>query len=240
MHMRIAIVDDDKDFLKNFKELLEGELNKWGMEYRIYSFKGSESIIEDGGDFDLYFMDIDMPRIDGLELAAKIRKEKGMKPEIIFVTSLDNKVYDAFCYRIFGFVRKLDLISDLTDTVKLLAKCMKTEDFCTFDTREGLVKFKLSDIMHFESARHVITLYTQERGYELRKETLALLMTKLKDKGFYQVHKGYIVNCEYIKSILRDRIIMDNGLTIPVSKRRLDEIREAYIALCSEGEYICV
>ena len=87
--MRIAIVDDNQSFAENMKQVVEDCLRSRQETAEIrYCANGYGILgdVEEGRNYDIYFLDVEMPAIDGLELAQRIRR---LEPEanIVFVTS---------------------------------------------------------------------------------------------------------------------------------------------------------
>ena len=54
------------------------------------------------------------------------------------------------------------------------------------------------------------------------------------DKNFLQVHKSFVINLKYVKKLLPNSVVMESGITIPVSKKRTAEVKKEYLLFYSE------
>ncbi|HSH36181.1 LytR/AlgR family response regulator transcription factor [Schnuerera sp.] len=105
----IGICDDDRYFLDYIGYKIEKILEKKNISYKIHRLSNGIELLnaydEKNKPFDIIFLDIDMPKIDGLEVAEVIRK-KDEETILMFLTSMDNEVYKTFKYDTFRFIRK--------------------------------------------------------------------------------------------------------------------------------------
>ena len=86
---KIAIVDDSRAYIELITDVLTKESSCTEDHFEIDSFQKASSLLyelEDGNDYDIYFLDIEMPEMNGLELAREIR-EKNEDAYLIFITS---------------------------------------------------------------------------------------------------------------------------------------------------------
>ena len=86
----IAIVDDEDVFAEKIHEKVDGFLRNIGMDFEIRIFTDGTALLDSRSDvrFDLVFLDIDMPKITGIDIAKKLR-EMQADTEIVFVTNKD-------------------------------------------------------------------------------------------------------------------------------------------------------
>lgn len=86
----IAIVDDEDVFAEKIHEKVDGFLRNIGMDFEIRIFTDGTALLDSCSDvrFDLVFLDIDMPKITGIDIAKKLR-EMQADTEIVFVTNKD-------------------------------------------------------------------------------------------------------------------------------------------------------
>ena len=90
--IQIAIVDDERAFLESYTHIVEKLFAKNRIEFVVQCFYKSEEFYHllKRNYFDIVFLDIDMPEINGINLAADIRKLK-LETTIIFVSGRDEK-----------------------------------------------------------------------------------------------------------------------------------------------------
>lgn len=111
MILKIAVCDDnDKDIEIINRELLllEEKAREKGCTYQIQAFKSGNDILKSFAlvqDMHILFLDIDMPGIDGMEIAKRLEQTE-RRVKVIFVTNHADMVFTAIHYRPFRFIRK--------------------------------------------------------------------------------------------------------------------------------------
>ena len=105
--MNIAICDDDKKLLKDFRHLIEIHMDLTGINYHITEFTSGEELLEykNKKDIHLLFLDIKMGSVDGMETARQLRKS-GKKMLIIFVTAYPDFVFQGYEVQAFHYILK--------------------------------------------------------------------------------------------------------------------------------------
>ena len=112
----IGICEDNKEFLTELKTKIEKKFFQYNLDCEIYCFYSGEEIIEEilnsNIEFDIIFFDIELPGINGIETARKIR-ELDYSIIFIFITYLNEKVYEVLDLQIFNFIRKSHFHKDI-------------------------------------------------------------------------------------------------------------------------------
>ncbi len=105
--VRVAVCDDNKVFLEMLVRMVKEKLEEYNVANRITDYMSGTVFLEHHkkDPFDIVFLDIIMPDMDGFEVAKEIRKISA-KTYIIFVTTERSLVYDVFDFEAFDFVPK--------------------------------------------------------------------------------------------------------------------------------------
>lgn len=93
-------------------------------------------------------------------------------------------------------------------------------------TQDGILAVRTRDILYYELENRKCIIYTvQNRQYETWKKISELReeMGEM-DNSFIQIYRGCMVNKYYVKTIKRDRIVLEDGTELPVSRRKKQEI----------------
>lgn len=182
---------------------------------------------------DVLLLDIDMPQINGLEVAKELR-ESDKKLLIIFVTGMDNLVYSSLAYRPFRFIRKAHL--EELEEVLIAANDevnQNTETFTIPSSSVGPRAFLLKNIIYFESQRNDIVVVTENEEIKFRG-TINEIESVLKGKGFVKIYRNLLVNLHFIDMIEKQNAIVrwdKKSLSLPISRNYQEVVLEAFIRL---------
>ncbi|MBD5080648.1 MAG: response regulator transcription factor [Ruminococcaceae bacterium] len=212
----VFICDDESRMLSDIAEKVSSELN--GAE--ISTFSNGVGLIEKLSEAkcDILLLDIDMPELNGLEIAARLGS-LSEKPLLIFVTSHDELVYDSLQFHPFGFVRKGHLEKELP---KLLADCMqeinsREKHFC-FHANNSEIKLPLDDILYFEAEGNYLKLFAKNGEYRFRETIITAVENGLCESGFVRVHKGFLLNQSAVKILSSDKAELIDGTMLPIGR----------------------
>ena len=232
---RIAIIDDDKAALSIVSSAVDTFFKEKNIEYNITSFYNPlnylATIKEEN--FNLIFLDIDMPEKNGLSVAEEtlsINKNTHM----IFLSQREDLVFECLAIHPFGLIRKSNLINDFTLMMNQFYNYYLSNNEggnkIEFVEKNRTVSFKINEIVYISSDRNYQDIVTKDNKIETIRIPLSTLEDKLKQFGFIRVHKCYIVNQSYIRIISNEEIKLTNDVTIPLSKKRRDEVIKEYLA----------
>ena len=230
--IRIAIVDDEKIILEKICQLIERSID---IETSIDIFESSNLFFQKVNNIlcDIVFLDIDMPEINGFEIAKTLNNAR---PDItiIFVSNFEHLVFESFEFHPFRFVRKSCLEKDIECALASYKKEIKRkQDIYFFKTNEAERSVRIADIMYFESIGHDIFIYTINDKFKIKRErekhiSIKLITEKLENKGFIRVHKSFLVNYLHIYTINYSDVILKNNYKINVNPHRVNDIKKIY------------
>lgn len=230
---KVVICDDDALFLNLMQEKITGIFEKKKKKCEIYSYAGSREMLgKMPAQTDLYFLDIDMPGMSGMEVAKKIMVENA-EAVIIFVSNHEDAVFEAIHYAPFRFIRKAYIETELPEALGAWEKeCRKRERnraVLEIKTREGIAGILIQNIICIESRRHYLRVKCVDGEYETRGK-LADYEVQLKEYGFVRMNIGYLIHCRWIKQIKTGQVILKTDEIITISRGRFEEVKHAYMA----------
>lgn len=211
----IAVCDDESKMIENIKRIVSAQLP----ESLVYAYKSGEDLLADVAQhtFDVVLLDIDMPGMSGMDVAAVLTEQKS-KALIVFVTAHDELVYDSFKYHPFAFVRKSYLEKELIRTLTDCSKELEGRDkHFVFKTDGKTVSLSYEDILYFESESNYLIIHLQDDSYRMRS-TMTAVENELTAAGFIRIHKGFLVNREHIRLFNMDEMTLDNAEKLPMGK----------------------
>lgn len=119
--IKIAIVDDSIDYIRFIYDKVDKIMKDLNYDqYEIKTFTDGIKLIESDTKFDLLLLDIDMPTIDGFNLAKKISNNIAAldNATIIYISTYDNLVYESFKYSPLRFIRKNRINEELCEAIQ--------------------------------------------------------------------------------------------------------------------------
>ena len=236
--LRAMIVDDEAPARSELRYLLE-------QTGRIESIVEASSVREAIERYienrvDVMFLDISMPKTDGMQLAEGLRKYK-TSPAIVFVTAYSEYALDAFNVDAVDYLMKpveMDRLNQALDKVQGGAKPASQPKAYTeripVEKAGRKILLPIDQVRYIEAKDDYSCIYTDKDHY-LSTISLAQFENKLAPKGFFRAHRSYIVNLQYIDSV--DGSKSGNGnlqLTISgikdkkisVSRRRVSDLKK--------------
>jgi DNA-binding LytR/AlgR family response regulator len=193
-----------------------------------------------GGKIDLIFLDIQMPKITGMEFL----KSLANPPLVIFTTAYPQYAVDGFelnavdyILKPFSFERfwkavvKARTVFESGKTSSLQPIIVEDEHFF-IKTDNKLVKINYSDILYVEALQNYIAVHTLNKKY-ITYLTFKSVEENLPQNIFLKVHKSYLVSLSKIESIEGNEIII--GLHhVPISRNMKEEVMEKIL----KGKYL--
>jgi two-component system response regulator LytT len=243
--LRVGIIDDDQGALSIIKASVSSILNDAKIPFEITSFFNSDSLLnphkDTGNDFDLLFCDIEMPGLDGIQVAG-IYQQKHPAAAIVFISNREDRVFDSLKVHPFGFIRKRNFLDDIKSLMNSYFKSIKekeNEPSILFSYETSYTRVLLKNIIFIESEKKNQFVHIKGRPEPLKiASSMKKLCDDLEDKGFIYCHKAFLVNYKYIKVIEKDIIRLTDGSSVYLSRRKITEVKEKYLSLVQNEKNI--
>lgn len=227
--IKVAICDDDKEFRKNMHSIVEKHFLTKERSVWIVEFKNGNRLLASHVRFDIIFLDIEMPGLNGIETALKLRKWD-VNSKIVYVTNYEN--YKALAYKVHAFdyidkpIETATVAAVLDDIIYYLDNKTEKQKYA-FKTENGIVTLELDEIFYFEYLARKVVIHGTEGNY-IATYKLKELLEKFEQYNFASPHKSFIVNMLYIKSIKGFDIFIENGDKIPLAQKRAVEFKNIF------------
>lgn len=244
--IKCIIVDDEKVILDELRSLIEqtAKVQLEGAYQAPYKALEKIRIIKP----DVVFLDIEMPGLNGIELAKKIA-EFDRATQIVFVTAYEQYALKAFEVSAVHYLLKpltQDKINDAIERV-LHVKQMNAPkgnvakpefmskktavDRISVKDKDNIIIIKILDIIYFKSENRQTIIVTKKGSYK-SWTGLQFWENKLKDLGFIRCHRSYVVNTYYINKMIHilgeyKELTLDYcDVNIPISRQKINRIKE--------------
>jgi two-component system LytT family response regulator len=240
--MRALLIDDEIRSVEN----LAGLIRNYCAGVEILGFCHSvDEAYEKINDLkpDLIFLDVSMPPQTGFDL---LKRYEELPFEVIFVTAFDHYSIDAIKFSALYYLLKPVKIDDLRDAIKKAELRiqrnirMNTNSFHAiedklFDIKRVVINSNkgsdivdFDDILYIEANNSYSTFHLKNDKKILSTKNIKEYEQMLLNKGFFRIHKSYIVNVNFVLSIDKkegDTIILKNSQQLPLAIRR----KEAFL-----------
>lgn len=236
----IFICDDDEWICKENENHVRKVCKKHKIESLIKQFHSGESLLQylemHPSDVEIILLDVLMDGMDGIETAKKLRKAT-CDAEIIFLTSSEEYVFDAFEARALHYLIKGS--GDAERFEKTILKAVniakrKKRDVFAFDVQGEKYQISYTSILYFRSSLRTVEIYYGEHVKEFTS-TMKDLENEMREKGFVRVHRCYLVNVKHIYEILRDKIILTSGEEIALGAMYVEPLKEYFQSYMFQG-----
>ena len=229
-----AVVEDEQEILRYMQARLAREFDARSLSVAFDSFSGGEQfliMLREHYHYDMVFLDIEMPGIDGISVCRRIRE---IAPEtlVVFISNKEELVFQTFEVQPFRFIRK----SQFDALVPALADSLSGELTRRNPRQLTIVEAQSGDVYSFDI--HTIR-YIEAQGKQCRIVTgstntlvrcrLMDLEAQLAGQRFLRPHRSYLVNSQYVFHIGKHEIILTDHATVPISRGKQDEIKQQFL-----------
>ena len=231
--MQIAVCDDEKEI----RDMFEEKIRRICPKADLTLYKSGKELLLSEGSPDIVLLDIQMPGKNGMETARELRRNN-KKAIIIFVTALEDYVFEAFDVGAFHYLVKpfddrkfekvfMDAVAQLEERKELEAVNIKRKVPSLMITTGGKhITVNSEDIIYAEVFDRKIVLHTIYEDIEYYGK-MKELEKKVGD-GFYRSHRAYLVNFNFIKKYDATTIYLENGQAL-MAKKNYHEFVKCYL-----------
>ena len=198
----IAIVEDELEFRQQLQEYLKQYEQENGVSFQISMFEDGADILENyENKYDIILLDIEMPKVNGMDAAEKIR-EQDEDVVLMFITNMAQYAIHGYSVGALDFVMKP--ITYYTFSMKMkraLKRAQKREQKpLVLNLADGIKTLDIKQIYYVEVQNRMLHYYTSE-GEIVVRGTLQGAETILKPYPFAKCNHWYIVNLMHVKEV---------------------------------------
>lgn len=229
--LRIALCDDDLDFMRNLHQRIAQWFQDTEQSESIHINEFSDSVylartISSGSGFDLFFIDIEMPQLNGLELAEHIRA-KLPSAIIIFLTSHSEFSLEGYKFNALRYIPKLDMTRRLPEALGAAqAEFFKSEcRSLTVRHYSDVMRVPYQEIVYIRHVLRASQIVTLNLGIIKDGRGLKAIHERLNDERFIFIDRGTFVNLDHVCQIKGSEVIMRNSEHLPISRQMLTKVK---------------
>ncbi len=242
MNLSCMIIDDEPNAV-SLLEMLVQQSTEWQLKARCYDALEALAFLKENA-VDFIFLDINMPQLTGMELAALLPPQT----RIVFTTAYSEYAAESYTFQTIDYLLKpITLKRFLSSVLKIEAYFVRHEpaspllpatgqtpapgqDYFFVKSGKVLRKILLKDILYFEGEKEYVRLVTGQEQL--------LIYRRLKDieeqvlLPFIRVHNSYIINSEQLVKIEDNHIYIANK-RIPISEK----FRDGFMAVINKRKF---
>ncbi len=233
--IKIAIVEDEVLAQKQLASHIQSYMEKNALEYETIVFDGGTFFLENyHGGFDLIFMDVMMPDLDGMETARRLRKID-QDVLLIFVTSLAQYALKGYEVDALDFMLKP---VEIHETFQKLDKARRfLERFSSvtipLEYEGGFKLVNVKAITFVEVYNHSLIFHTDLGDFSMHGQLKELELDS-RYCSFLRCNSCYLVNAKRITKVLSDSVEIGK-VSLAISRRKKKDFLENLTRLSSGG-----
>jgi len=227
--LRIAICDDNELLCQELVEMIEDYVDKNRINAQIESFNDGADLnefLKAGNPLDLIFLDIEMTKMNGIQLSKEIRMEmKNHQVNIVYITATDGYDRKLFEFQPLYFISKPIRVEKVFHAINLMIEqsTMKHEVF-QFEYNGWRNGVALSEILYFKREKRIIRIITGKQEFKFYGK-LDEVIKELPAERFIQIHRSYVINMDRVITSTHEAVTMADQMKILVSKNRRKAFR---------------
>lgn len=234
--LKIAVCDDNQEFTNYFEEIIEEIYPNNQFSIDVFNSPIRLANVMKENNYDIFFLDVEMPEMNGVDLAKQIRKFDNTS-FIIYLTSYSQYMKDVFKVNTFDYLLKPINMQELANTIERIKKIVNT-NFAYFKYHKGydIYRIPFNDIIYLEKNGRYTLLHSktiEEKFIMTTDELISQL-----DESFIQIHKSFIINFRYIEILRKNTvecrltdIYSQSHIQLPLGRKYKEQARDKIFKL---------
>lgn len=224
--MRIAIIDDEIHWRTVAEQVVTTHYSN--VEISIDTYENGQEYLNSKIPYDISFVDIEMPYMDGFETIEKARVYNSDGIYIILTTHTEMS-RRGYLVNAFRYIDKINLVDEMIEAMQSAELILGRNNKIEVNILDvGIRKLVLKDIVYIETEKHHILIHTKDKDIRCHN-TMKEMETILDEKWFFRCHNSYIVNLDEIARIDKRIIYLKNGSNIDIAQRKAPDFNKAYL-----------
>lgn len=225
--LRVAIVEDEKEYIDQIKNYIERYQEEYDQEIKISIFKDGSEILENyQPDYEIILFDIEMPNINGMQAAKKIR-EQDKDVVLVFITNMAQYAINGYEVGALDFILKpINYSTFRVRFTRAIGRVIKRESGeILLNLTDGMKKLDTKQIYYVDVQNRMLHYHT-EIGEFVVRGTLQNAENELKSYHFVKCNHWYLVNLKHVSEIKKNIAIVA-GNELEISRRNKSIFLEA-------------
>lgn len=227
----IAVCDDEPQALEIIAGMTKQICDKESIKPYLSCFENGRELLDainGGKSYDVLLLDVMMPQQDGMELAEFLRKDS-FDGSIVFISSNKEMALRGYEVSAARYLAKPVEEKRLREALLYCFGQVQTNKELLIPVNGGTQRFRTEEIMYIETQGRGCRV-VQEQDECVTPMRISEFESKISDLGFIRCHQGFLVNMRFICVVRAAQVELMNGICIPVSKHRIQEVRKQFFS----------
>lgn len=226
--IKIGIIEDEPGMRQAVCDYIKQAGKKYP-EIRCHAYESGEAFFRENKKYDILILDIDLPGINGIDLARTLRSQ-GDETELIYLTAYSEYAAESYLVDAYQYVLKECMEQRLSQVLeRLIVKKLESKrDYRLIGINGGNKRLFYRDIFfiqkHMKGGKYVE--YVTESGVYKERIAMRRLMAELEDLRFIMLDRGHVVNAQYIEKLEHGMVYLTTGDAFPLSRIQLTNAKQ--------------
>ena len=236
--MRIAVCDDEEKFRVQARDMIEKLTNS--LDVIVDTYPDGRRLLEafDKVPYDVLFLDIEMPGMDGIALSKKLR-ERNSEVHIIFLTGHVEYALEGYEVNALRYLTKPVREDKLREVLQFVMDKKNSQKQLIIKEDGEEIIISIPDILYLEAQNQYVMIYTTS-GSHLIRYNITQLEKDLEGCGFFRAHRSYVVSLAKVKRLVKNDVMIetpDGEKAVPVSRSNVKPLKEALYAYVENAAF---
>ncbi len=237
--MHTAIVEDEQVEIKRLKQYCADYGAEKRRQITADSFSDPAAFLEQySASYDLVLLDIQMPGMDGMRLAERLR-EMDSEVLIVFVTNMAQYAVQGYRVAALDFLLKPVSYFQFSQMMDRVFRCLEQRNPASLvvTSRRDTHRIPIACICYIESQNHKLVFHMEDGVLEVWT-ALSAVEASLPPRQFSRVNAGMLVNLGKVAGVQRDNVQLLSGEELPIARRRKKEFCADLAYYYGEKSYV--
>lgn len=230
--MRIAIADNDREFLVMVKKIVRECFLQEETTADIYTFSDGRFLISDIGErrnYDIYLLDAEMKDMNGLQTAEQIRM-RDRNAFIVSITSCEKYALQGYRYRVYSYVLKVQAAEKLPGVLHsiCLERAQKDRVFYTIVNKRKYERFLINDILYLRKEGKNVAFYCRRNVIHEERGSLDDIFQKLPAGEFVYISRSNVIDLGHVTAV-KDGNIELHQMILPISRYMITDVKRTLL-----------
>lgn len=226
--VRIGIVEDDESYIDKVQQYLSDYARDTGETFRTRVFRDGQQLTFDyRPEYDILLMDVEMPKMNGIEAAREVRKTDP-SVTILFITNMAQYAIEGYSVRARAYLLKpLNYVGFSLEMQSAIAALTdrRSSDILV-NTEDGVVKLPAGRISFVETDGHDLLYHTADSKTFRARSSMKDADASLSSLSFARASVSFLVNLAYVSHLTNDTVTV-NGTRLPLSRAKRKDFLSA-------------